>query len=184
MGDSGTNDAFVAMYSRHVDTVYRVCYTYLHNAAETEDAVQNVFIKLLAKPVAFESEEHEKAWLIRVAANHCKDILKSAWSRRTGIDEITEPAVVDAEPDETLKEVMKLSENLRICVYLYYYEGYDTAEIAEMLDRPHSTVRNYLSDARRQLRVVLGNTGGGGSQAGGGDRRVGGGGGSQAGGSL
>ncbi|MCL1847798.1 MAG: RNA polymerase sigma factor [Coriobacteriia bacterium] len=148
---TGDTSGFIALYQRHVDTVYRVCYTYLHNAADTEDAVQNVFIKLLNAPRDFESDEHEKAWLIRVASNHCKDVLKSAWNRRTGFENIPEPLTEDAAPDETLEEVLKLPENQRICVYLYYYEGYSTAEIANMIDRPNSTVRNYLSDARKEL---------------------------------
>ena len=155
MGDLSTADSFVALYNRHVNTVYRVCYTYLRKAADTEDAVQNVFIKLLTKPMSFVSEEHEKAWLIRVATNHCKDVLKSAWMRRADFESIPEPAAVDKEHDETLEEVLKLPENQRICVYLYYYEGYSTAEIAEIIKRPHSTVRNYLSDARKQLRERL-----------------------------
>jgi RNA polymerase sigma-70 factor (ECF subfamily) len=155
MGDPNANNDFVDLYTRHVDTVYRVCYAYLRNAADTEDAVQNVFIKLLTRPVAFESHEHEKAWLIRVASNHCKDVLKSSWSRRADLASAPEPTTDDPEPDETLKEVMKLPENHRICVYLYYYEGYNALEIAEMIDRPHSTVRNYLSEARKQLRERL-----------------------------
>ena len=150
-GNRGDTSDFVALYQRHVDTVYRVCYTYLHNAADTEDAVQSVFIKLLNAPRSFESEEHEKAWLIRVASNLCKDLLKSSWSRRTDFENIPEPLIEDAPLDETLEEVLKLPENQRICVYLYYYEGYSTAEVATMIDRPHSTVRNYLSDARKEL---------------------------------
>jgi len=156
MGDrKSADDGFVALYNRHVNTVYRVCYTYMRNAADTEDAVQNVFIKLLAKPMSFESEEHEKAWLIRVATNHCKDVLKSAWMQRSDFENIQEPAVFDKGHDETLEEVLKLPENQRICICLYYYEGYSTAEIAEIIKRPHSTVRNYLSDARKQLRDRL-----------------------------
>ena len=156
MGDeANTREDFTALYGRHVDTVYRVCYTYLHNAADTEDAVQNVFIKLLEKPKSFESTEHEKAWLIRVATNHCKDVLKSTWMRRTDFESIPEPAVIDKKQDETLEEVLKLPENQRICVYLYYYEGYSTAEIAGIIERPDSTVRNYLSDARKSLRERL-----------------------------
>lgn len=153
-GDSSAVDKsqrLIAVYQRHVDTVYRVCYTFLHNAADSEDAVQNVFIKLLNKWVDFESEEHEKAWLIRVASNHCKDVLKNAWNRRTSLESIAEPLARDAEPDTTLEEVLKLPENQKVCVYLYYYEGYSAAEIAGIMERPYSTVRNYLSEARKEL---------------------------------
>jgi RNA polymerase sigma-70 factor (ECF subfamily) len=156
----GARDAqqrFVALYQRHVDTVYRVCFTHLRNAADTEDAVQSVFLKLLAKPQGFTDANHEKAWLIRVAANHCKDILRNAWNRRSGLDGVPEPEAPPSEwqPDDTLAVVLSLPENLRVCVYLYYYEGYNAAEIADIIGCAHSTVRNYLSDARKELREKL-----------------------------
>jgi len=140
--------------------VYRVCRTYLRNTADTEDAAQDVFLKVLAKPPEFKSEEHEKAWLIRVAINRCKDLLKSSWSKRLDMESIPEPAAPDSSPEEvydsTLELVMALPENLRSCIYLYYYEGYSALEIAKFMGKPHSTVRNYLSDARKALREKLG----------------------------
>ncbi|MDR2105951.1 MAG: RNA polymerase sigma factor [Coriobacteriales bacterium] len=154
--DCSTTEQFVDVYQRHVDTVYRVCYTFLRNAADTEDAVQNVFIKLLATPRAFENAEHEKAWLIRVASNHCKDVLKSIWSKRTDLESIAEPPAPEESPDETLTVVMSLPEAQRVCIYLYYYEGYKAAEIASFINRSHSTVRSYLSEARASLRKRLG----------------------------
>jgi RNA polymerase sigma-70 factor (ECF subfamily) len=135
--------------------VYRVCYTFLRNAADAEDAVQSVFVRLLTKPQDFASEEHEKAWLIRVASNHCKDILKSGWNKRTDLESIAEPAAPDEALDETLAVVMGLPQPQRTCVYLYYYEGYKAAEIAELIGRAHSTVRSYLSEARTSLRKRL-----------------------------
>jgi RNA polymerase sigma-70 factor (ECF subfamily) len=153
--EHNARDSFVALYERHVDTVYRVCYTYLRNAPDTEDAVQNVFLKLLAKPQSFKSTEHEKAWLIRVAANHCKDCLKSGWSKRFALENIAEPVAPPDSTDWTLEVVLTLPEPQRVCTYLYYYEGYNAKEIAQMLGSPHSTVRNHLSDARAALRQKL-----------------------------
>lgn len=153
--DRNTSERFVGLYQRHVDTVYRVCYTYLRTAADTEDAVQSVFVKLLTKPQAFTSTEHEKAWLIRVAANHCKDVLKSTWSKRTDWENIAEPIAPAENVDDTLEVVMTLPENQRVCIYLFYYEGYNAAEIAKMIDKPHSTVRSYLSEARQALKERL-----------------------------
>ncbi|MDR2721801.1 MAG: RNA polymerase sigma factor [Coriobacteriaceae bacterium] len=151
---------FLELYERHVDTVFRVCRTYLHNTADVEDATQNVFLKLLDKPRDFESSEHEKAWLIRVAINHCKDVLKSSWNKRSDMEGIAEPQAPRSDPaetyDETLAVVFELPENQRSCVYLYYYEGYSAAEIAAIVDKPHSTIRNYLSDTRKELRKRLG----------------------------
>lgn len=151
---------FTAFYERHVNTVYRVCRTYLHNSADTEDATQDVFLKVLTQSPEFTSVEHEKAWLIRVAINRCKDLLKSGWSKRLDLESIPEPVAPDDDPvdayDSTLELVLGLPENQRSCVLLYYYEGYNTAEIADFLKKPHSTVRNYLSDARKTLREKLG----------------------------
>jgi RNA polymerase sigma-70 factor (ECF subfamily) len=155
--NNSASEQFVALYQRHVDMVYRVCYTYLRNTADTEDAVQNVFVKVLTKAQSFASAEHEKAWLIRVATNHCKDVLKSGWSKRTDLDSSVEPAAPDsfADANEILAVVMELPEMQRVCIYLYYYEGYNAAEIAKMMDRPHSTIRNHLSDARKALKEKL-----------------------------
>ncbi|MCL2825971.1 MAG: RNA polymerase sigma factor [Eggerthellaceae bacterium] len=162
MVDAGSQDTawFVALYERHADTVFGVCRTHLRNAADAEDATQSVFLKLLANPRSFESAEHEKAWLIRVAINHCKDVLKARWNQHVGLEEAPEPAAMDRDPfgaeTDTLEQVMSLPENQRICVYLYYYEGYNAAQIASLLGKPSSTVRNYLSEARRELKKRLG----------------------------
>jgi RNA polymerase sigma-70 factor (ECF subfamily) len=138
-----------------VDTVYRVCYSYLRNSSDCEDAVQAVFLKYMVNPKSFQSIEHEKAWLIRVAVNHCKDQLKSAWNKRSDLESIPEPAIEDKQPDEVLEYVMSLPENLRVSIYLYYYEGYNAAKIAELLGYNHSTVRSYLSEARKLLKQKL-----------------------------
>ena len=155
MSDKRNDDNFIALYNRYADTVYRVCYTYLRNVADAEDAMQNVFMKLLVKPECFKDADHEKAWLMRVATNCCKDALKSPRTQCFSLEDVPEPAALDTKHDETLEEVLKLSENQRICVYLHYYEGYNTMEIADIINRPHSTVRNYLSEARAQLRKRL-----------------------------
>jgi RNA polymerase sigma-70 factor (ECF subfamily) len=156
-GAFGTAEQFTQLYQLHVDMVYRVCYNYLRNAADTEDAVQNVFVKLLNAPREFESAEHTKAWLIRVATNHCKDVLRSGWRARTDLDNSVEPAAPDLpdSTDETLELVLELPETQRICIYLFYYEGYNAAEIGKMLGKPHSTIRNHLSEARKVLKKKL-----------------------------
>ena len=68
-----TNEELAQIYNRHVTTVYNVCFMYMKNPHDTEDMVQNTFIRLMRDPTRFESEEHEKAWLIRTAINLCKD---------------------------------------------------------------------------------------------------------------
>lgn len=134
--------------------MYRVCLTYLRVPADAEDVTQQVFMKLLASPRAFNDAEHERAWLVRCAVNACKDVLKSAHRARVA----PMPAdVLDPQGrDETLDAVMALGDPYRICVYLHYYEGYKSAEIAQMLDANASTVRNWIVEARAQLKSMLG----------------------------
>lgn len=153
-----TNELDIAaVFHRHAKTVYRLCYSYLGSSADAEDATQTVFLKLLDKPRAFNDDEHEKAWLIVCAQNHCRDLLKSAARKRSA--ELPEDMPDDrahAESDETLRVVLDLPEKYKTCVYLHYYEGYRTAEIAEITGTPASTVRSRLSEARALLKTLLG----------------------------
>lgn len=147
-----------AVFRRHAQTVYRVCYSYLGSAADAEDATQSTFLKLVDRPRSFESVEHEKAWLIVCASNLCKDILKSA--ARSRVTALPERELADAKAgdpiDATLDAVLRLPDKYKDVVYLHYYEGYKTAEIAGMLAERPSTVRNRLRDARALLRRALG----------------------------
>lgn len=146
------------IFRRHVQTVYRVCYSFLGSAADAEDATQATFMKLIDRPRGFESEQHEKAWLIVCASNLCRDILKSAG--RTRVTAMPERELADASSagpiDETLDAVLRLPEKYKDVVYLHYYEGYKTDEIAHMLQEKPSTVRNRLRDARMLLKRALG----------------------------
>lgn len=146
-----------AIFNRHMKTVYKVCYSYLGNAADAEDATQQVFMKLLDAPRSFSGEGHERAWLIVCAQNYCKDVLKSAArTRRADMPEDVADVHAHADVDETLDVVLALPEIYRECIYLYYYEGYSTAEIATICGAPASTIRNRLADARKMLKVALG----------------------------
>jgi len=145
-----------AVFRRNVKSVYRLCYSYLGTDADAEDATQATFMKLVASPRTFNDLDHEKAWLLACAANICKDELKSARRQRAG--EMPSD-VVDArartESDDVLEAVLALPDSYKTCVYLHYYEGYKTEEIANMTDTLPSTVRNRLSDARRLLSIAL-----------------------------
>lgn len=148
---------FEAAYRRHVGTVYRLCYSFLGSRAEAEDATQTVFLGLLEHPRAFNDTEHEKAWLIRCAQNRCRDVLRSARvSRRGDMPVEVRDERARAEGDESLRAVLDLPEKYKTCVYLHYYEGYKTAEIAALCGMPASTVRSHLSEARALLRRALG----------------------------
>lgn len=154
---SRTDKEIAEIYSRHIKTIYRVCFAYMRNSADTEDAVQDTFVKMIRSGASFESEEHEKAWLIRTASNVCKDILKAWWRRRENLEDYEQLySTGGIEVDDTLKAVMALPDKYKTVVYLYYYEGYTSVEIAEILRKSQSTIRNYLHEARKVLREQLG----------------------------
>jgi RNA polymerase sigma-70 factor (ECF subfamily) len=143
------------IYDRHVDTVYRVCFGYLKSRADTEDAVSETFFKLIQADMEFESEEHEKAWLIRTASNHCKNLLKHWWRRNKQLEDYEQLKGTELEMDDTLEIVLQLPAKYKDVVYLYYYESYTTPQIAKILQKPQSTVRNYLHEARKILKNKL-----------------------------
>ena len=113
---------------QYSDMVRRLCLIHLKNDADTEDIFQTVFLKYALSSAAFESDEHEKAWLIRVTINACKDLLKSLFHRRTvPLDEILEqPTEMREDHKEVLEAVLSLPQKYREVVYLHYYEGYRT----------------------------------------------------------
>lgn len=145
------------IYQRHVKTIYRVCFAYMKNKADTEDAVQNTFMKLLGYKGRFQDEEHEKAWLIVTATNLCKDFLRHWWQKKEPLEAYENLCSQSPfEIDETLEAVLKLPDRYKTTIYLYYYEGYTSPEIARILHKPQSTIRNYLHEARKLLREKLG----------------------------
>ncbi len=151
-----TNEELLEIYNRNVDTVYRVCFMFMKNESDTEDMVQNTFIRLMKDKTVFQSEEHEKAWLIRTASNLCKDHFKHWWSKTIGIDQTAE-TVVDQSftTDSSLDMVMALPSKCKSAIYLYYYEGYSTVEIAKILKKNQSTVRGYLHTGRKLLKMEM-----------------------------
>ena len=151
-----TDKEIAALYRRHNGTVYRVCFSFLKNPADTEDAVQETFFRLIQSGPVFESEAHEKAWLIRTAGNLCKNVLRHWWRRRESLEDHENIQGGDFKMDEVLAAVLDLPERYKTAIYLYYYEGYDSAEIAKTLEKPQSTIRNYLHEARGILREKLG----------------------------
>ena len=128
----------------------------MHNcscAADAEDVTQDVFEKLLNYTGHFESEEHLKAWLLRVAINRCRDITRAARQKDTELDEnLPAPEAADGS---VLDAVRALPENYRNAIYLHYYEGYTAAEIGRMLGAPTNTVLSWMRRARTQLHTML-----------------------------
>ncbi len=149
---------FEAFYERNYRLVYRLCFTYMKNQAEAEDCTEDVFVKVLTGDFVFQDETHEKKWLTVTAINLCKDRLKHWWRRQvTAIDEAAEiPDENAASFDETLEAVKRLPVKYKDVIYLYYYMDYKTEEIAAILKKPPSTVRNHLREARECLRRQIG----------------------------
>lgn len=152
-----TNKEIAEIYKRQMKTVYRVCFAFMKNPSDTEDAVQNTFYKMIKSGVAFESEEHEKAWLIRTATNVCKNSVKHWFRKRVDlVDYENLLSTENIEIDDTFEVVMGLPDKYKTVVYLYYYEGYTTPDISIILQKPQSTIRNYLHEARGILKEKLG----------------------------
>lgn len=152
-----TDEEITRVYEKFVDTVYKVCFMMLKNASETEDATQNVFIKFMRDNKVFETDEHIKAWLIVTAQNECKNMLKHWFrSKRDELDNVPEASYVDDDSKkELMQKVFSLDEKYRLPIYLYYYEGYSTSEISEMLNIKHSTIRTYMAKGREKLKIML-----------------------------
>ena len=150
---------FEAFYLRHFRAIYRVCYAFMKNAQDAEDCTEDAYVKAMTSDVACENERLERAWLTTTAMNICKDKRKHWWRQKvTPMEEETERAA--PEPDREVTEaVMALPVKYKEVVWLHYYEGYQTDEIAQMLGRPPSTVRNQLRDARAKLKQTLGGEG-------------------------
>ena len=152
--DLSTDEELTEIYRRQVDAVYRVCYAFMKNPADTEDLVQETFLKLLTSGRRFDSQDHERAWLIVTASNACKDALKHWWRRREDI-EACQAQAPPFEVDGVLSAVLALPDRYKYVVYLHCCEGYSTPEIARLLHCPQSTVRNRLARARRMLEKSL-----------------------------
>ena len=152
-----TDQRFREAVELYGDMVFRLAYSYLKNRADAEDVMQEVLLKLYAETKDFESPDHEKRWLIRVAVNQCRKLLRSPWRRRTGpLDEAEEAAAFDQPAQsELFRQVMALPPKYRAAVYLYYYEGYSVKETAALLGAKASTVQTWLMRARGQLQIKL-----------------------------
>ena len=143
---------------RYSDTIRRLCMIHLKNYADTEDIFQTVFLKYVLSSVLFESEEHEKAWLIRVTINACKDLLKSFFRNHTvSLDEVMEqPAELPPDHREVLEAVLSLPPKYRDVVYLHYFEDYTAPQISHILGKNVNTIYTLLTRSKQMLQEKLG----------------------------
>ena len=141
----------------YINMLYRVAFNYLKSKEDSEDAIQNTFIRLYHCKKGFKSEEHLKAWLIRVTVNESKRMINNN-KKHAAVD--IEKVAHELYADETTKsdfsiELMKLNPTYSTVLYLYYYEGYKAEEIARLLSKTPAAINLILSRARKQLRERL-----------------------------
>ncbi|KRE46414.1 sigma-70 family RNA polymerase sigma factor [Paenibacillus sp. Soil522] len=150
-----SDDYLAELVHRYADMMMRIAFTYLKNSADAQDICQEVFTKIVKRQPAFKQAEHEKAWIIRVTINACKDALRSPWKKLfTPIGDKDYP-IQNEENKQVVACVLELPKKYRIVLYLYYFESYSTAEIAGLLRRNESTVRTQLKRARELLKTSL-----------------------------
>lgn len=153
-----TNQEVERAINLYADTVYKVCVLYLRNESETEDIFQETFLKYALSSHTFESEEHEKAWLIHICSNACKDFLKSFFrKKKVPLDEALQIPVFDKpENTETLMAVLNLPQKYKEVIYLHYYEGYTAEEIGKIISKNTNTVYTLMARGRKILEKELG----------------------------
>ncbi|SEK89291.1 RNA polymerase sigma factor [Ruminococcus albus] len=140
---------------RHGNRILRLAYSYVHNMQDAEEILQDTLIKLLDSAPDFESDEHEKAWLIRVAANLSKNRIE--YNKLRDTDELNDELVAEQREDLTFvwEAVKELPDNYREVIHLFYEEGYQTDEIADILGETGANIRTRLKRARAKLKEIL-----------------------------
>lgn len=139
---------------KYGNSLYRLCTVMLQNWEDAQDAVQECFLRYITKAPDFKDSEHEKAWLIRVASNVCKDMLR--YRRHTSFLSLDEIRTVSTSEDnaQILGMLMMLEEKYRAVIHLHYVEGYGTEEISDMLSISSAAVRKRLQRGREKLREI------------------------------
>lgn len=144
---------FIDIFNKTKHDIYRLVRIYIRNSYDTDDIVQNVYLKLHKNIYNLNDDEHAKRWLIRVAINECKNQFLSNWVRRViPLDETLVDEVSFEADDKVWQAVISLPQKYRIVIYLFYYEEYSTSEIAETLKLKEANVRKQLQRARERLK--------------------------------
>lgn len=150
-----TREEFALAIERYGDMIFRVAYSCLKRRADAEDVMQETLLKLYRTDKSFDSEEHLRFWLVRVAVNESRRATR--WYRRAvPLEDLPETEAFDrSEERELFRQVMGLPEKYRVTVYLFYYEGYTAREIASAMGTRESTVQTRLARARELLKKQL-----------------------------
>ena len=149
------NQRATALLDQYGEHILRLAYYYLHNQSDAEDILQDTLIQYLRTAPVLESPAHEKAWLLRVAGNLSKNLLRAQGYRQA--DQLEETLVAQEREDLSYvwEAVKALPVPYREAIHLFYYEGYSTAQIAQILDQKESTVRSRLKRGREKLKPLL-----------------------------
>lgn len=149
------NQRAETLLDHYGSSILRLAYSYLHNKSDAEDILQDTLIAFLQTAPRFQNQDHEKAWLLRVAANLSKN--RIAYNRIRSADELSEELVFEQREDLSFvwDAVKSLPEKYRAVIHLFYCEGYSTAQIAAILCEKETTVRSHLNRGRAKLKVIL-----------------------------
>lgn len=160
-GPALTNeDKLEMLVSKYQLSLLRLCYAYLHDQQLAEDAVQETFIKAYRALVTFRGGSSEKTWMMKIAANTCRDMLRTGWfryvDRKVDLDKLPETPVPWTDQDNSITEaVMELPFRLREVVLMYYFQGLSEAETAEVLGISRKGVASRLRRAKEKLKKEL-----------------------------
>ena len=156
-----TKERLEQIFRDYYQLIYIVALSQVKNHADAEDITQEVFLKIIRHDMRYQSMEHERAWIVRVTINLCRDLLKSKWHKTSvSMEEVSEAQRGSCEnfteiQDDMMWAVLQLPEKYRNCLYLFYYEDYSIKEIAQSLEMPENTVKTNLKRGRQALKEFL-----------------------------
>lgn len=140
---------------KYSDMLFKICIVILCNEQDAQDAIQDTFCRYLEKKPEFCDEEHERAWLIRVATNICRDMLRFRIRHpKISIEEV-ENSLTAPEQKDILRELLELPVKQKTVIYLHYVEGYHIKEIADILGLTEGAVKTRLLRGRKQMRDAV-----------------------------
>lgn len=152
------DEQYLRIFNLYKNDIYRLAYSYTKNTAESDDIVQNVFVKLYKKQKILNNSDIEiKKWLIKVTINDCKTLFLSSWRKKiVFLSEKEENLVTSKNYDNNLlDEINKLSKNERLAIFLYYYENYKINEISSILKKSETNIQTILYRARNKLKDII-----------------------------
>ena len=150
------NNEIDEIIEKYTDDIYRIAYLYLRSKSDAEDIVQEVFLKYMLNKKPFKDEEHRKNWLLKITTHICINVNKSAWCRK--VVPLKDDDVIEMETEEQhdlLDALNKLNNKYKMVVQLFYFEGFTTKKISEILGISDENVRVRLNRARNELKDIL-----------------------------